>query len=470
MFQQKLPARALLTGAFFAALSMAPLRAQVSAYSFTQQVGTWQPINGGTLMGYQLIDDEVFVDPDDLIGFMNTSMGPGFPIGFTFHYNGIPFDRVGISTEGWIALGQSAGGDHAVHVPIGGDAAYSPLATPPMAGLDPLLHHRIVAFGNDMRAQAGGPMRIQTSGTAPNRTLVVQWNGITSTSFGGSFMFQVRLAEGGGVPSAQTVQVVYGAMSIPAGSMTVQVGLGGADVNDFNIRSVPTAPFDWTVSAAGVANTATCGFSGAGTTLPQGLIYTWTPPSCTVFGVAVTDLVPLGATANATLSWLPLAGATSYDYVVTQGGPTDPPIASANGVTGTTAALTGLPAQADLFAYVRATCGGTPGPWGAGFAFNARSEVLITCGAPPVVLDLCYNSLEHHHWHYTSSDGSPMRILFNAGYIGSGDVLRIFDGADNTAAVLYTSPPGGIDLTGQQISSNGDELYMELTTDDLGSC
>lgn len=42
--------------------------------------------------------------------------GPGYPIGFNFTYNGVVFDRVGISGQGWIGFGSSANTSTAVSV------------------------------------------------------------------------------------------------------------------------------------------------------------------------------------------------------------------------------------------------------------------------------------------------------------------------------------------------------------------
>jgi hypothetical protein len=130
--------------------------AQVSSYTFTQSVGTWQPVAGtGTPLGlvglppWLAIDDDAFVTQGVDIPMSDATTGNGWPIGFDFTFDGQVFDRVGLSTEGWLALGQSVRGDNAVFVSIGPDA-YTPLSSSLPTGMDPVLRYRIVGFANDM--------------------------------------------------------------------------------------------------------------------------------------------------------------------------------------------------------------------------------------------------------------------------------------------------------------------------------
>jgi len=107
--------RLLQRGFIWAAALAAPtaMVAQVSSYTFSQSVGTWTPINGnGTPIGlvglpdWLAIDDDSFVTEGESIPMSEATTGNGWPIGFNFTFNGIEFDRVGISMEGWIALGR----------------------------------------------------------------------------------------------------------------------------------------------------------------------------------------------------------------------------------------------------------------------------------------------------------------------------------------------------------------------------
>ena len=466
----------ILLGIFAVALLLPTnAKAQVSAYTFSSSLGTWQPLGGsGTLLGmpgmppaFNFYDDNSFVTEGTSILLGESTTGNGWPIGFTFNFNGHAYDRVGLSTEGWLAFGNSSNGTAAVHVPIGADA-YVPLSSSLPVGADPLKRNRIAGFAMDLAAQGAGgiwPIQLMTGGTAPNRIFVAEWNMVKS---GGSnpVSFQIQLYEGGGDPAQQVVKVVFGTMAQSI-AMLGQVGLGGDSPADFNNRSVAASPYDWTQSQTGSTNTATCRIPSTATNLPQGLTFTWTPPGCTVTGIAVTDLAISAGNISGTLAWSPLNGANSYDYIITAGTPTDPVLFSGNGLTDTSVALSGLPAGV-LYAYVRADCGsGTP-DWGSGLPFATDDLVEVVCGQAPMEFTYCYDNLQDKYWHYSSSSGAPLRMIINAGNIYTGDVLSIYDGPTVQSTLLFSSVNGNI--AGQVINSSGPDLTMRLVSDDIGSC
>lgn len=450
--------------------------AQVSAYTFTQSVGTWNPIAGtGTPLGlvglppWMAIDDNAFVTQGQDIPLSNSTTGNGWPIGFVFTYNGQQFDRVGISTEGWIALGNSVRGNTAVFVSIGTDA-YTPLSSPIPEGMDAVMRHRIVGFAADM-APGGGlsswPIQIKTMGTAPNRTFITEFN-CQRSGAGGTYAYQIRLNEGGGVPSAQTVQIVFGTMTA-SGSVVGQVGLGGATPDDFNNRSVTVAPYNWVTSDAGTTNAATCRVPAAGTNLPAGLTFTWTPPACSVFGVAMSAFDFVSGQLQATLSWNAVAGATAYDYVVTAGGPSDPPVASGSGITATSVVVANIPQTQELYVHVRAHCDGQPADWAAPLPFDPRSYVNLICGDAPQQLEHCYVNFEQRIWTFISSTDAPIRVVLQAGILGQGDLLTFYDGPTPQSPLLFTSATAS-QLPGQVVNSTGGVLTMRITADGLSSC
>lgn len=458
-----------------ALLSPINAHAQVSAYTFSSSIGTWQPLNGsGSLLGmpgmppaFNFYDDNSFVTEGTSILLGESTTGNGWPIGFTFNFNGHAYNRVGLSTEGWLAFGNSSNGTAAVHVPIGADA-YVPLSSSLPAGADPLKRDRIAGFSMDLAAQGAGgvwPIQLITAGTAPNRIFVAEWNVVKS---GGSnpLSFQIQLYEGGGNPAQQVVKVVFGTMAQSI-AMLGQVGLGGDSPSDFNNRSVTASPYDWAQSTGGATNAATCRIPSSATYLPQGLTFTWTPPGCTVTGIAVTDLAIGAGNISGTLSWSSLTGANSYDYIITAGTPNDPVLFSGTGLTDTSVALSGLPAGV-LYAYVRADCGGGAPDWGSGLSFTTDNLVEVVCGQAPMAFTYCYDNLQDKYWHYSSSSGAPLRMIINAGNIFTGDVLSIYDGPTEQSALLFSSVNGNI--AGQVINSSGANLTMRLVSDDVGSC
>jgi hypothetical protein len=125
-------------------------------------------------------------------------------------------------------------------------------------------------------SRSGFGIRYQTIGTAPNRTLVVQWTGwqryTLNTAFGELYNFQIRLNE-----TTNTINVVYNIQGPTSTTPTTfQVGLRGSANTDFNNRTTTT---NWTSTAAGTLNSSTVRLSN--TIKPtSGLTYTWTPPAC----------------------------------------------------------------------------------------------------------------------------------------------------------------------------------------------
>jgi len=449
---------------------------QVSSYTFAQTQGAWTPINGsGTPIGlvglpdWLAIDDDAFVTEGEDIPMSEATTGNGWPVGFDFTFNGIQFDRVGISMEGWIALGRSSFGNNAVFVPIGSNA-YTPISSEVPEGLDPVMRYRISGFAADM-APGGGisswPVQLKTSGTAPNRTFITEFN-CQRSGLNGTYAFQIRLNEGGGEPSAQTVQVVYGTMT-PSATVTGEVGLGGEPPADFNNRSVTVDPYNWAASVPGTVNTATCRVPSSATNLPVGTTFTWSPPACSVFGIIVDQFVFVGDQLNATLSWNPTFGATTYDYVVTAGGPGDTPIASGNALSATTSALSDLPAGQELFAYVRAHCAAQTPEWSAPYAINTSSLVPITCGQDPLQETYCYVDYDQRTWTYLSSIGDPLRLILHTGTMGLGDVLKCYDGPSINDTQIFSSDVTST-LPGQVVNSTGGALTLKISADELSSC
>ena len=193
-------------------------------------------------------------------------------IGFDFYFQGARFSQFGINENGVLRLGAAA----QTATP------YKPLA---QAGIS-----IITAYGCDQRTHAGdGKVHFKVIGSAPNRTLVVEWlNNQANFNSGGTadLTYQVRLSETTGV-----IEFVYGSMTMTA--------LGAADTNsrDPNIgfSSTNTAGNVGSVTAAqagapppsfnGSSATPTANLytAGAITVLSSGAqgsrrVFTFTPP------------------------------------------------------------------------------------------------------------------------------------------------------------------------------------------------
>jgi hypothetical protein len=322
---------------------------QVSSYTFSQAAGTYAPITGGTLLASSTVattlDSEVY---------------GALQIGFTFSYNGIDYTTFGLNVNGWISMGStlptssstpiSSGSTPNVVSAISGDlygrqfiTASTTLGSPiinmtagsllgvsvgdAVTGTGMAVGATVLSItGSNVTLSANasstgtgrnirfhnGTIRYETIGTAPNRTLVLQFNKFSrwATSAPGDFMnFQIRLNE-----TSNTINVVYDIPYVNA-LATRQVGLRGATSADFNNRSTTT---NWAATTAGGSNTESCTLSN--TIFPvSGLTYSFTPPAVSSAPNCATAHVPADLATNIArnpiLTWTaPTSpGASSYD-------------------------------------------------------------------------------------------------------------------------------------------------------------
>ncbi|MBE2218620.1 MAG: hypothetical protein IAE90_10470 [Ignavibacteria bacterium] len=215
----------------------------VTGYTWTQPAGTYTTISGGAgtvILASGAIDDNVY-------GLL--------PIGFTFNFDGVDYTQFGLCANGWIALGSG-----------------TPTNTyTPMSGTT---RNIIAVMAQDLLGQATGKIEYQTSGTAPNRVLTIQWStwafynsGVVD---GSTLNFQVKLYE-----TTNNVQLIYGTNTQSAINHTVQVGLGGATTADFNNRTTTT---NWAATTAGTLNSDACTMTSA--IVPAlNLTFQWAPPA-----------------------------------------------------------------------------------------------------------------------------------------------------------------------------------------------
>jgi hypothetical protein len=112
----------------------------------------------------------------------------------------------------------------------------------------------------------------------------------------------------------------------------------------------------------------------------------------------------------------------------------------------------------------------------------------VTCAAPPLPApetsntivcgevsqyEYCYGNSEFTTWLFTSDSGSALRMAFDSGLIEDYDVISIYDGTDNTGSLLYESEfddSGNTDLSGVDVTSTGDSIYVEINSDGSVSC
>ena len=239
-------------------------KAQISGSGFSSSIGSYDEIVGGTLLGDTASDDQRYTDPAALNGSTTVLIGPGFPIGFNFMFNGVTYDVFGVNTNGWISLGS------------GGTVDVTAINYFALSGTANTSLNVIAALNKDLKAYHGtSNIMFLTAGTAPNRTLTVQWTDY-SQYFQNTdlFDFQIILHE-----TTNIIDFVYGDFFIGSTTAsTAHVGLRSI-VGDYTNRTTTT---DWEATTSGATSTDACTL----TTLiypPKALTYTWTPPSACVF-------------------------------------------------------------------------------------------------------------------------------------------------------------------------------------------
>lgn len=251
--------------------------AQANNYVFSQTTGAYSEITGGTLLGGGGVDDTSY---------------PNQPM-FPFYYNGIRYSTFSVNANGFIAMGPTI------------SSSYTPISTGSTNNV-------ISGMSRDIKARPEGELRYEVLGTAPNRTLVVQWKAyaryqgtITVTD---NFNFQIRLHE-----SSNLINVAYGPFTVDPLDMFSypEVGLRGGTNADFNNR---TTTIDWSATTAGTLNNNKCTLTSV--VYPNnGLIFEWMPPAPSAVPNNATIVSPLngamGVFASSSLNWADGGGWTN---------------------------------------------------------------------------------------------------------------------------------------------------------------
>ncbi|MDP2173158.1 MAG: choice-of-anchor J domain-containing protein [Candidatus Cloacimonadaceae bacterium] len=271
--------------------------AVVSDYAFTGTAGTYTEITGGTVLGTTPeLDNESF---------------NAIPLGFTFTYDGIAYTEVSIQANGFLAMGSTVASSY---LAISGATA---------------TNNVIVALNRDIKGRTDGQLSYLLTGTAPSRVFTVQWKNyrrVPTTAVNDIFNFQIKLHEG-----SNQVKFVYGPFTAVTVSTaaTVQVGIRGDSIADFNNRATTT---DWSATTAGTAANSNCTLSA--TVFPaSGLTFAFAPSQQGEPPLPAQNPVPANSAINVSLgvnlSWL-TGGGTPTGYKVFLG-TNNPPTNMVNG-------------------------------------------------------------------------------------------------------------------------------------------
>lgn len=207
-----------------------------------------------------------------------------------------------------------------------------------------------------------------------------------------------------------------------------------------------------------------------------------TPLACPeVLDLTVDNITQTGAD----LMWTDdVAAVNGYVWSVFEEGSdpsADTPVETGTTVAGeTTVTVTGLLANSSYNAYVKGDCDADGfGPLSVATNFETAFGAIIVTPGTTETETHCYDSNETTEWLYESSDGSALKIEFIQGTLetdnsgGTYDDLMIYDGIDDTGAVLYDSdnPPSNAgELAGLMLTANSGSMYISLISDLTTSC
>lgn len=225
-------------------------------FSFTETTGTYTQVSGGTVLGDLNNDDEIFMGSG---GSASTQTDVGLPIGFTFSYDGVNYNRFGASMNGYIKLGNSnftmiCGGYYVDLNAIGDNTLIS-------------------ALEDDLQGQTGSVLSYKTTGSSPNRVLTIDWYGVREyNGSGDNFNFQIKLYETTNIIEFIYDSFVYGASGHQSHEGFARVGLyGSAGSGDYLTRETA-----WNSGTNGSSNGSVIALN-SGSLPTTGTLYRFTP-------------------------------------------------------------------------------------------------------------------------------------------------------------------------------------------------
>ncbi len=405
--------------------------AQVSTYTFSQSTGTYTAITGGTVIHASGWDDAV----------------ASATIPFSFTINGIAYTSVSVNSNGYATFGSTVSGATS-STPISATTAFAAA---------------ISAFGRDIISNSS-TIEYGTTGTAPNRKFVIQWNNARRYSLGaiiGDVLnFQIVLNE-----TTNVIDIVYGTCTATSTTSYIcQVGLRGAANTDFNNRSTAT---NWAATTAGASNTASC--TSLNTIMPaSGQTFTWTPPPpCSGTPLPGTPAVTTfytctGATQVLSVTGAPISPGITYQWESSADGSSG--WANVSGGTGattttyTTAAYSGTP----IYYRMRTTCSNGGGS-------DVTAVITVTNPAAPTTqasaftLTAIGSTTATLSW--TNGNGNNRTVYVNSTNSFTDPVSPASPGTANTAwantgqQLVYDGTASSVSITGLTV---GTTYYVRI--------
>jgi hypothetical protein len=415
------------------------VNAQVAtSYGFTQNSGTFT-LN--TSSGTVLWNNGLFGTFDD-----NVSGAITIP---SFTFNGTAYTTMYVSSNGFITFGAAPATGNVT--PLSSTATYA---------------RAVSAFGADLRSPPGAfgsnsDVRWFTAGSE----VVVQWRNVrryaTGTNISERFSFQIRLNT-----STNRIVCVYSGITNLNAVVTDQpeVGLRGPDntfATNVNNRTVTTSN-NWDTSAGGTGAASKCRFTSTApaTNFANGLTYTWIPCSAPAATFTVVEnCAGQTFTVNANVTSLGGGSTATLSYSLNGGAPTNQTIGSLGVTTVGPFPVTGT---VDLtLSSAFSNCGSISA------TRYSMCPVDIICGNT-LNVEHCYTNGDTRTFTYNAPPSETVTLTFIGGTIDLNDIIRIYDGTDNTGTLLATSTVSS--LAGLTATSLGQSMFVEIVTDASNSC
>jgi hypothetical protein len=513
--------------------------AQVANYVFNQFIGTYTSLNvpGSTVVAQGFQDDNAYGN---------------IPIGFPFIYNNTTYTSVGVSTNGWITFGSyfpndnfapisnSGGNGDGISI-LSGDmqlGAYHTASITNGSNIIALTYSTTLGLFETGNAISGpgipvgatitgfsatnltisanatangttftvpGIISYLCTGTTPNRVFTMQWKRQSRYSNNGTGIddyihVQIKLYE-----TTNVVDMIYGKCGTNnPNTQPSETGLVGMNNLDFNNRDVP-ATVNWSISASGTANNATCLF-GVNNTVPQNLTWRWTPPApCTgtpSANTAVSSSSLACMNGNVNLNVANIYTLTGLNFVWSSAPAVSGPFTPVN--TSSVSAYTAANITANTWYMCTITCTNsaqsftTPAiaitsvgsitnttPYFEGFESIQLNNTLPNCSwaaSNPTTICQTYTNLNTHNripnsgskfasfQFGTNPNGDHFYtngIMFYSGITYSAEVFYVNDGADGWSefSMFYGSSQSttGLNPIASVTGTLSSQLYLSLT-------
>ncbi|MCF8424936.1 MAG: T9SS type A sorting domain-containing protein [Bacteroidia bacterium] len=175
------------------------------------------------------------------------------PIGFTFNFNGAPYDSFVLSTNGFIKLGRDSASRHylfTAHAQPPPNGPFTSATSPTPAGYDSSM---LFVFGQDLisATNASAEYRVYTTGSSGSQVCTIQWKNVKDKLQGGvggeydTMNFQIKLYE-----STNVIEYIYGYWSttiIISAARFAAVGIVGNSVTTAaqNLHLVKGSTIAW---------------------------------------------------------------------------------------------------------------------------------------------------------------------------------------------------------------------------------